>query len=222
MRKCIFLAVILLLPSCSAASYQGRSVDDWLAQLYVGTQEERHEASIALGKIGRPAVPGLRAALKDGDACVRRTAAEALSRMYQDAADALPDLHSLLRDSDPTVQAAAARAIGHTGDLGVVAVPDLANLLHSADPLCRLEAVDALGRIGAEAAPAAPAMCSLLQDPDLKIRRLAAQQLGRTRAPAAIPSLLAALHDDDREVRLNAGFSLRRIDPAVAAQHGYW
>jgi HEAT repeat protein len=142
--------------------------------------------------------------------------------MYRDAVDALPDLVALLHDSDAAVQAAAARAVGHTGDLAAVAVPELTGLLASSDPFCRLEAVDALGRIGADAAPAATAMCSLLRDPDLKIRRLAARHLGQTRAVTAIPALLAALQDDDREVRLNAGFSLRKIDPQVAAQHGYW
>jgi HEAT repeat protein len=101
-------------------------------------------------------------------------------------------------------------------------VPALLPLLDSPDATCRYEAALALGRIGDKAASAGEALGKLLKDPDLKIRRLTAQWIGDTKSPAAVPALLAALGDEDRQVRLYAGFSLRKIDPQLAAQHGYW
>jgi HEAT repeat protein len=214
--------LLLLLSGCGPASYQGRSIEDWSAQLISANGDEQKQACIALGKIGRPAVPTLRQALRSDRASVRCAAANGLARMYRDAEEAIPDLIPLLHDADSEVQAAAARAIGRTNELGAAAVPDLCQLLASTDHACLMEAVDALGRIGPDAAQAAPTLCELLRHPNLELRRLVARHLGGTRAVAAIPALLEALHDEDRQVRLYAGFSLRKIAPDVAAQHGFW
>ena len=62
----------------------------------------------------------------------------------------------------------------------------------------------------------------LLKDPDLKVRRLVAERLRNTKSPQAVPALIAALDDEDYQVVMYAGFSLREIDPQVAAQYGYW
>jgi HEAT repeat protein len=216
-------ALLLVLVGCrDGTSFKGQPLEYWLAQLRQPDAEARYQASIALGKIGKPAVPALREVLHDPDPACRLAAAQALAKMYRNGIDALPDLIPLLHDPDPSLQAAAAKAIGHMDQLAADAVPDLIPLLSSPASECRYYAVDALCRIGPKAPSAVPALCKLLKDPDLKVRRLVAQRLGNTRSQDAIPALIAALDDEDRQVVMGAGFSLRKIDPEVGAQYGYW
>ncbi len=222
MRRSSILLLLFLLTGCSEATYRGKPVAFWAEQLRQDDPQARDQASLALGKIGKPAVPALRDALGEPNPAVRLAAARALAKMYRDAADALPELIPLLQDPDTSIQAAAARAIGHMDLLGAAAAPALIPLLSSPDADCRLAAADAVGRLATEAEAAVPELCKLLKDPNVKVRRMAARQVGNTLAPKAIPALIAALGDEDTEVRQYAGFSLRKIDPHVGAHFGYW
>src|SRR5207253_2596857 len=153
----------VFLAGCGEARYRGQPQSHWARQLREGDDAARAEASIALGKIGKPALPDLREALGHPDPRVRAAAASALGKMNTDAEDALPDLTERLSDPDPRVRASAAHAVGRIGDQAVGgdrgrdAIPALAALLADADAEVRLECAEALGRIGEAAAPAVPA-----------------------------------------------------------------
>src|SRR5436305_3900381 len=110
-RASLVVLLSVFLTGCGEARYRGQPQSHWVRQLHDGDEAARTEAGVALGKIGKPALPPLRQALHDPDPVVRKTAADALRRMGEDAEVALPALTELLRDPDPHVRASAAHAI---------------------------------------------------------------------------------------------------------------
>lgn len=89
-------------------------------------------AADALGRIGRPAVAGLREKLRHPAADVRLRAARVLARIGPEAAEAVPELIGLLDDPDADVRRWAARALGQIGPAAEPAVPGLIELLDDA------------------------------------------------------------------------------------------
>jgi HEAT repeat protein len=71
----------------------------------------RGRAAIALGKLGKAAVPGLREVLKIGDRDVRASVIGALGRIGADARDAVPELSALAQDDDPLLRTLASDAL---------------------------------------------------------------------------------------------------------------
>src|SRR5262245_28369452 len=65
-----------------------------------------------LGKVAKPAVPPLTAALKDADPGVRAAAADALGRIGPDAQPSAPELITLLKDGAKPVRLATIFALG--------------------------------------------------------------------------------------------------------------
>ena len=63
-------------------------------------------------EVSPEAIKGLREALKDKDAEVRKSAVLALGRIGKDASAAVPELTDSLKDSDVDVRGAAALALG--------------------------------------------------------------------------------------------------------------
>ena len=86
-------------------------------------------ASMALGRIGEAAVPGLTQSLHHPQSVVRRQAAETLARIGPASAPAVPDLVRALSDQDPLVRRAAARALGQVGPAAADAVPALLRIM---------------------------------------------------------------------------------------------
>ena len=86
-------------------------------------------AADALGRIGAPSVPELRAALLDPSPHVRKYAAVALAKAGPAAAPAVPELTQLLSDPDEEVRRVAARALGQIGPGARDAVPNLLNVI---------------------------------------------------------------------------------------------
>jgi len=95
---------------------------------------EQEVAAMALGRIGRPAVPSLIRTLSNRDPQVRKQAALVLARIGPDAADAVPELKGLLDDPDEEVRKAAARALGQIGPAAADAVPALMRQLVEPKP----------------------------------------------------------------------------------------
>ncbi len=117
-------------------------------------------------------VEPLMAALRDSDACVRRTAASLLGRVPR----ASERLRAALDDSSPDVRALAAFALGLAEDQA--AAPKLLGLLRDASPIVRTTAASALGEL--EHQPSIPALAERLErDPSPLVRRAAARALGR-------------------------------------------
>ncbi len=84
------------------------------------------EATVALGRIGGPAVPGLTSALQEEDATVRCAAARGLGEAGPESAPAVPALIQMLTRDSPAERAAAAQSLAR---IGTPAVAPLINVL---------------------------------------------------------------------------------------------
>lgn len=89
--------------------------DDAVAPLLSALKDKdpivRGRAALGLAKVGKGAVPGLRAVLKETDRDVTASALGALGRMGSDAKDAVPELLALLKVDDPLLQKLASDAL---------------------------------------------------------------------------------------------------------------
>jgi len=171
----------------------------------------RRVAAEALGAIGDPqAVPALIQALGDNDSSVRRAAAEALVKI---GAPAVPALIQALGDSDSDVRRAAAWALGKLGDPH--AVPALSVWVHAGEDAARnalqtlrhpaLDLTQAVAQVAAQGAWGV----LIRALPNEKVRE-AVVGLGTP----AVPALIQALGDSDRNVRRAAAAALGAIgDP---------
>jgi HEAT repeat protein len=131
-------------------------------------------AAVALGKVGKAALPELVAALDAQQERVRLGAALALGHAGPDAEEAIPKLIGSLNDSSPEVRAAAAAALGKVGK---EALPPLIKALNAKEDRVRLGAIEALGHLGPPARDAIPKLITFLDDGD--VRTEAMHALGR-------------------------------------------
>lgn len=159
----------------------------------------------------------LRSADQDG----RREAALQLQEAGAAALPALPALIEALRDDDEQVSARAVTAIARIGSQAGSAIPALIDSMETErrryDAQVVFRSAFALAQIGA---PAVDALREALKSPSRGKRSGAAQALQIIGAPAAtaIPELVAALHDDEAEVRDPAAEALAAMGmPALDA-----
>jgi HEAT repeat protein len=145
----------------------------------------------------RVSAPVWRRVAHDGDARVRRRAAEIAPKLGRDASCAV--LLHLLADSDAWVAEAAAYAIGEQPRPTRAAVTALSNAAtNHPDPLVRESAVAALGALGVpETLPVVLAAC----DDKPAIRRRAVLALAAFEGDAVEAQLRVALADNDWQVR---------------------
>ncbi len=143
------------------------------------------------------------------DSSVRRSAAEALSRIGSErAVDAL--LKALLEDQESDVRWRASYALGSIGSERAVDAL-LKALLEAQESDVRQRAAEALGSIGSERAVDA-LLKALLEDQDSYVRVSAASALGRIGSQRAVDALLKALlEDQDSYVRRRAAEALGSI-----------
>ncbi|NYT06023.1 MAG: HEAT repeat domain-containing protein [Methanomicrobiales archaeon] len=123
------------------------------------------------------------------------------------AAGSIPRLIRLTRSRDPDVQWQAAEALGRVGRR---AVPALVQALVHPSPATRIGVVEALGVIR-DPGTVDPVIRLLGADPCAEVRWTAAVVLGLLGDDRAGPSLVAALRDGSRYVRLGAADALRRL-----------
>jgi HEAT repeat protein len=94
-----------------------------------------------------PILPTLRGELREPDPATQFAAAQALTLLGPDAAEAVPALAELLDSPHPALRAVAARALAGVGRAAKPAVPVLKAMLKDARPEMRTLAADALSRI---------------------------------------------------------------------------
>ena len=196
-----------------------------------------HEpAARGLTRLGAPAVSPLRELLPEADWHVCRRVVGVLVAIG--SLDAVPDLIARVADVDPRLRRLAVEALGTMRSRA--AVPALVKALTDRSRGVRRGAAGALKKIGASAVPE---LVEKLSGSDREQRRAAADVLrgigwrppdtesavayhlaagSRQRAPwlqtEAVPGLVAALRDDDFEVRRNAAGTLGEIGDPIAAR----
>ncbi len=185
-------------------------------------------AAIAVGRLGAPAVPMLRRALKSNDAKTRAMAARALYVVGPSARDAIPDLDALLNDTtgndtamppqesgewpSPIVQYEAALALARIDPKRTEALPVLMTLVPNRWTTGD-EAIEAIGKMGRGGRSAIPALEAGLES---CCNHLAAvQALAEIEGCLAEPVLARVLKNDkDGTVRFHTARALTDLGPA--------
>jgi HEAT repeat protein len=147
--------------------------------------------------------PELRAALKDGDAEVRSTAATAVGNLGAKAEPAVPALVAQLeKDSAKEARETAARALGRIGQAVPVNRAAVKPLTRAAaedsDPVTRTVALGALAMMGEDVPGQVTALRRFLHHEEPLVRMKAAHALGMigTAAKAASPEIVAVLEKE--------------------------
>lgn len=187
-----------------------------------GTDPLRLAAIRALCGFGREAscaVPVLVPFLKDEDPRVQWFVAQALANIGPEARAAVPalieavqseavatgkDEDNLLVAKKAPIRLIAAYALGQIGPDARRSVPALMTAVAGSDSRVRLAAAWALGQMGEAASPAVPALVRLAtRGSNHQVASRAAESL-RDLGPIARKALIAAMHDVDVVVRVNA------------------
>ncbi len=179
--------------------------------------------ALALGRIGRPAVPALCRALEHREWSVRYQALKGLELVGKDADGALPALRKALDDcEDAYGPAYVLYALAEIGPGTAPLASRIAQFLHDPSLHDRCAAVEALKAIGPAAAGAAPALAVALSDPDWDFCALveaALLDLGDLAAPAA-PALVEQLvrgRERHRASRILSRIGTPAVPPLRAA-----
>ena len=117
-RLGLSLSLALVAPAL-ARQETPNGVQELLVTLQSEKVAERAAAARILGEMGpaaKDAVPGLQAALGDGDKDVRRSAARSLGDIGTASKPAVAALGKTLKDPDPQVRQASAYALGRIKD----------------------------------------------------------------------------------------------------------
>lgn len=190
------------------------SVRGLTSQLEHAGKQARDYASLALARIGSPAVVELGMLLESGKTAeLRRAAARTLAMMAADASGAVPLLCRSLGDEDVEVRLCAAQSLGNIGPGATAAVRRLA--LRAADVhedvRVRRAAILGLAGIGHAGPLETRVLLEALKDGNPDIRSSAALGLGRIfreNAEEALPGLLKALKDTSPWIRASAAQAL--------------
>src|SRR5262245_35627751 len=149
MRTSSRLAAVLvgaLLASVWAAEPSASDIEALVKQLAAPRFRDRELAMQKLIKIGKPAVPALRAALASDDLEVQMRARNALKAIQTSLDNLIDDL----KHGKPDARRAAAAALGELGPQAKAAIPTLVQLLKDRDESVREAAASALAGIDPE------------------------------------------------------------------------
>jgi hypothetical protein len=146
------------------------------------------KAGMALGNIGKPAIPALLAALSQTNDIARAIAAYDLGEIGTNATHVRPNLETMLSDKSIFVRLDAAEALGKLGGDPEIIVPVLLRCFHEGDGGTRSYALDVLSKL---------------------------KERARSAVPDLIYSLVAATNSNDHYSLLSA---LREIDSKQAAK----
>jgi HEAT repeat protein len=188
----------------------GAAVPVLIESLKTFPGEARAGVIQVLSQMKAEAVPALLAALKHTEAPVRRGAVEVLKTQAPLPEAIMSALTGVLADPDRVVRITASSALGESRAATPEAARVLVGLLEDADEQVQAAAREALTQIGK---PAVPHLTAKLHSAFIQERRLSAGMLRNLKgeAEAAVPDLIGALKDSDKQVRLLAAEALRLI-----------
>jgi HEAT repeat protein len=191
-----------------------------IAALSITDQSVYEKVSWALRWIGAPAVPALLDALRHAaDENIRSGAADVLGNTDIDSEEVREALHAALDDEDVDVRRMAMWSLGNLGDPRVL---DQLLVEQPSPGPGSLRPASTLAQIGAAAVPRLIAALEDRSRPEYQ-RMNAARALGFIRDERAVEPLIAALRDDDEDVRVAATFALgvlknaKSLEPLLAA-----
>jgi hypothetical protein len=203
----------------SVATWKGKSVAEWAAQLQDNDSGKRAEAAVSLQALGPKALdaaPDLIRALKDKEPNVRSGAALALGKIG--ASEAVSDIAVLLQDKMGNVKIDAARALALFKEDAAPALPLLLKVLKQDKEPARAGVIDVVREIGPKARAAVPVLIEFVQGKDAVLARGALGALASIVPDAreAVPAITEATKSTDPLTAGSAGFALWKIDPDVA------
>ena len=184
-----------------------KAVPDLVLELRTNKWKTRFYATTALGRIGAPAEPALKALLHDPAPEVQKAAAKAIEVMGSKGTASIPDMVASLKDKDAEVQERAINALSKNGIKGADAVMPL---LEDQDKMVQQRAYTVLCRIGKECLPHAQKIADHLWLPDGPMAMDALASIG----PATIPIALEKLKDPSENCRKRAALLLGRMGDA--------
>lgn len=172
------------------------------------TEKERYEIVAQLAKLGAPAVPEIREAMKQKNWRVQWGSAMSLGTMGDKAS--APALIDLLKNGTDPGKRGAATALGMLKDQS--AVPHLMAAMNGVNALA---AVEALGMVGDRGVT--PILMRFMEESkDNDEKRVAAEALGRLKDPMAIPVLIDGIKANSWQVHAPSRWALVQIGkPAV-------
>ncbi|MBI2191272.1 MAG: HEAT repeat domain-containing protein [Planctomycetes bacterium] len=189
-----------------------RAASGAVTALVSGGPAARTEAMAALARMGLPALPKVREAVRRAERQGDPKSLAALEDVRwailvpSKAATQLPGVRrALARGTGPERQAAAEQ-LGRAGRDALAALSELAQ---DPDPLVRESALHALSATGD--ADALQTMSALLAAPDANLRMTAAQDLGHTKREEAAQYLVGLLNDPDEVVACAAIAALEEV-----------
>lgn len=144
--------------------------------LYSKNAETRSEAGKKLKRLGKDALPALKAihpALWDASHEVRLEAADALGCIGKPAFESVPRLIELMKDPHLLVRGSAAEALGKISSNPELTVPVFIDCLSSDDRILRVAALWGLKQFREHSAPALHCLLDCLKDADRMIVRRA-------------------------------------------------
>jgi HEAT repeat protein len=184
--------------------------DDAIAPLLVLLKErdvkDRAELEKALTDRGAATIPGLEAALADGDAAASRSAATLLCRLERVPPLAVPVFLQLLQQEDQSAWPHALRCLRNAGASIAPHAAFLAQHYVRMNEAGKIGVVDALGFCGEAARPFVPLLVTAVQDP------ASLEDHGR-----ASPPKRSWRSSSPRELRLHAIRALGRLGDIAAA-----
>jgi HEAT repeat protein len=187
------------------------------------SQDRLHAAKIieALGRWAKPAADTLLGGFGDRNEAVRRAIADAVVAVDPEPSKTLGKLRASLFEDSPRVRQTASLCLSMflaAGDRRYYpALAALEQALGDESSPVRRSAASAIGWMGTTASKAVPRLAELAQAPEAPTRSSALFALGRMEDAALgeLPTMVAALEDDDPEVRRAALRAFQALGPMV-------
>jgi HEAT repeat protein len=140
----------------------GTAIPQFVTMLTDKEDLTKVKSCMVLGKMGKPAIPALLAAVSHTNDIARALAAAALGENGTNATHARSNLVAMLNDKAIFVRLHAAIALGKLGGKPETLVPVILRCAHEGDEDTRLYALDSLGKFKDRAQSAVPDLTNSL------------------------------------------------------------
>lgn len=195
------------------ASYQGKHVREWAAQLYATYEPSgTNVAALAFRAMGSNAVPALRPLLELRDPAYEKVLFK--YARYLPVKARLYLFQKLRPGRAIEYRLGAICALGVIGPAAINALPEMLAAIKDPDSRVRWTAMQNIPKLGIETIAA---LIPLTTNADTNVRHAAVYALGeaRTNALPAVPALIQSSMDADETVRATALYSLGQVGPTA-------